>query len=409
MPSLTDMSPAAADLAEWRSSHVKAIMDPEDSFFERLQCPTPDLSRYEYLRANQSAADLKWTSSREGARWMSKPKPKYFFALDLFQCSHLLPRLLGSIVEAMRVLGPENCALSIVEGRSKDGTGDILRQLQPEIEELGAQYYLQYSHIDPHGGSEHRFKLLSDLRNMALAPLIRSPTQFDTNTTVVFINDVALCMEDILELVHQRFEQKADMTCGMDYVNPEDSNGKQGVFGDLAMFYDVYIARQINGDSFFDIPADTNWNNWPNLFWNDPDTRKRYEEGKPFQVFSCWNGATAFTAKPIMNGKVQFRAPLDHECFAGEPTVFCKDMWYHGFGKIAVVPSVTIGYSDKASTAVKRIKGTVTSWRKSEKADDESFHIKWKGPPKEIKCAPDWPSQHWVPWDHQLAEHGIAP
>jgi alpha-1,3-mannosyltransferase len=375
-------------------------MNPEDTFFDRLECPTPDMTRYEYLWKNQSVPDRKRTSARKGARWMSKTKPKYFFALDLFQIAHLLPRLIGSIVETMRVLGPENCVLSIVEGRSKDGTGDILRVLRPEIENLGAQYYLQYSEINPLGGSEHRFKLLSDLRNMALAPLIRSPAQFDPETTVIFLNDVALCMEDILELVHQRFEQKADMTCAMDYHEPGEED---------APFYDVYISRQINGDIFFDIPKDGSWGNWPNLFWNHEETRQRYLEGKPFQVFSCWNGATAFTAKPIMNGKVQFRAPLEHECFAGEPTVFCKDMWYHGFGKIAVVPSVAVGYDDEASKGVKKVKGTVTKWRESEKPDDESFHIKWQGPPKEMKCAPNWESQHWVPWDNQLAAHGISP
>lgn len=37
-------------------------------------------------------------------------------------------------------------------------------------------------------------------------------------TTVVFIKDVALCKEGVLELVHQRNRQNADMTCAMDWT-----------------------------------------------------------------------------------------------------------------------------------------------------------------------------------------------
>jgi alpha-1,3-mannosyltransferase len=49
-------------------------------------------------------------------------------------------------------------------------------------------------------------------------------------------------MEDILELIHQRLLQKADMTCAMDWI-----------YGG-ATFYDVWVSRAMNGDQFFEVP-----------------------------------------------------------------------------------------------------------------------------------------------------------
>jgi alpha-1,3-mannosyltransferase len=48
------------------------------------------------------------------------------------------------------------------------------------------------------------------LRNLAVRDLVLRPERYDPNTTVVFSNDVALCMEDVLELIHQRTLQGAD-------------------------------------------------------------------------------------------------------------------------------------------------------------------------------------------------------
>ncbi len=88
------------------------------------------------------------------------------------------------------------------------------------------------------------------------------------------------------------------MTCAMDWIYGTD----------VPTFYDVYIARSINGDLFFDIPEDISWAKADNLFWNEPESKARLDAGKPIQVFACWNGAVAFTAKPIVRREVTFRA-----------------------------------------------------------------------------------------------------
>ena len=199
-------------------------------------------------------------------------------------------------------------------------------------------------------------------------------------------------MEDILELVHQRQHQKADMTCAMDwtFVGPDPT------------FYDVWIARGMNGDSFFNIPPDGNWNSAWNIFWNNPTAQQRQRAGQPFQVFSCWNGAVALTAKPLIEDEIRFRGSHEDECFQGEPKIFAKEMWYHGYGKIAVIPSVNLEYSDEAAKKIKSQKGYVSKW--VEKVEpNQGLRVEWDPtPPDKVKCIPSYDNQTWLLWDEAL-------
>lgn len=220
---------------------VQAVFDPEDTTFQRLECPQPKgLARYEALKPPTADTDAV----------------KFFFALDLTQCVDLLPRLLGSVVETIRFLGPENCALSIVEGNSDDGTPEVLEAIAADIEALGTEYFFQTSKVNPKGDGG-RIVGLAQLRNLALQPMLDDTRRYSSpDTTVVFLNDVAICMEDILELVYQRSLLGADMTCAMDWT----------YVGRDPTFYDVWISRTITGESFFLIPEDKSWNY---VSWSD--------------------------------------------------------------------------------------------------------------------------------------------
>lgn len=293
-------------------------------------------------------------------------------------------------MEAIRFLGPENCTLSIVEGNSPDGTAEVLEALQPELTKLGVRtYFVLRNTIDPLADGSDRFSSLAELRNMALAPL-RVERQRYTDATVVFVNDVALCLEDILELVYQRRYQGADMACAMDWVS-----------NDPPVFYDVYVARAINGDTFFEIPPGVSWDRATYLFWNEPIAQSRFEKHQSFQVFACWNGAVAFAARPVVEGKVSFRASRRDkgECHHGEPQLFCKDLWFQGHGKIMVVPTVNLEYSVKGATIVKNAKGYVSQLLEKGETDAK---IEWRPPPENVKCMPTFDQQSWRPWNETL-------
>lgn len=64
-----------------------------------------------------------------------------------------------------------------------------------------------------------------------------------------------------------------------------------------------------------------------------------------------------FTAEPFLINEVAFRRNNPGECYQGEPELLCKDLWYEGCGKIAVVPSVNLEYTDERSMNVKAAKG----------------------------------------------------
>lgn len=175
-----------------KQKYVRAILDPEDTSTPRLSCPPFNTERYDHLKASTN-----------------EPQLKYFFALDLREVADLLPRLLGSAVEAMRYLGPRSSVLSIVEGNSDDGTWEVLSALGPHLEALGITYFLRSSDIDP-AGSDDRIGGLAELRSRALEPLRNSREDaarllglpgwgldFSEDATVVFLNDVAACTEDI--------------------------------------------------------------------------------------------------------------------------------------------------------------------------------------------------------------------
>lgn len=127
---------------------------------------------------------------------------RYFFVLNLHQSTGILPRLLRSIIEVMRFLGPRSCILSITEGRSTDGTFEALSALKPVIKELGVDYSLKQSHLDPLATDANRIQALANLRNIALYPLMDYSRIFDSKIVIIFINDVSLYTKDILELLH---------------------------------------------------------------------------------------------------------------------------------------------------------------------------------------------------------------
>lgn len=367
-------------------------MDPTAMELPRLQCPQLDTTRYEGLKSAPQRQPAAHSSS-------STPPPpvQYFFALDLRECVTLLPRLLGSVVEAIRFLGPASCALSIVEGNSPDGTAEVLDALRPALDALTTTYYFRHSDVDPAGGD--RIARLAALRNMALQPMLDDEAgaqRYSANTTVVFLNDVAICAEDVLELVHQRRALAADMTCAMDWTYA----------GRDPTFYDVWIARGMTGDSFFEIPPDGNWNSAWNLLWNDGRAQARLRAHRPFQVFSCWNGAAVFTAAPLLleeSQRVSFRAPREGECYQGEPQLFCKDLWFYGYGRIAVVPSVNLEYSDEKGRQIKEAKGYTSQWVGQGVAEETDFE--WQDePPETVKCIPSYDNQFFEAWNAQQPE-----
>ncbi|KAJ2798578.1 hypothetical protein H4S07_005658, partial [Coemansia furcata] len=66
---------------------------------------------------------------------------------------------------------------------------------------------------------------------------------------------------------------------------------------------------------------------------------------RPFQVQCCWNGISIIDAK-VFGGDdgLRFRRSAEGECSASECSLFCNDMWKHGFNRVVMVPRVKLAY-----------------------------------------------------------------
>ena len=231
--------------------------------------------------------------------------------------------------------------------------------------------------MSPLAPGSNRIKSLAELQKLAVQDLVLHLEHYDPSTTVIFSNDAVLCMEDLLELIHQRKLHGADQTCAMDWT----------YVGDEPTFYDVWIARGMTGDLFFDIPASGNWENAWNLFCDDQKGKSQWGNVRSFQVFACWNGSQRSQRSHPWAEKIAFWARAENESFQGEPSLFAKDMWFHGYGKISVIPSVNLGYSDDALAKIKTLKGFVSSHVVSK---SDGILIDWElQPPAKVKCIPN--------------------
>ncbi|KAK4140755.1 glycosyltransferase [Dichotomopilus funicola] len=382
-PKLTVAIPGVVLPSATITQYLNTILNATDTTLPKFACPPPNFSRYEHLRSDPPPVP---------------PQIRYFFALNLRNNLPILPQLLSSILSAALFLGPQQCALSIVEGNSPDGTADILSALQPLlVNTLHLRTFLAVDNgIDPLSEGVDRFAALANLRNLALAPLTTGdPSHYTPDATVIFLNDVAACPDDILELLHQRRRQDAHMACALDWTSSDPS-----------FFYDVYVARTLQGDLFFPITPETaGWEHSGELMWSDPVAKGRMERHEPFQVFSCWNGAVVFTAQPLVEGRVKFRGARKEkgECRQGEVQAFCKDLWWNGFGRIMVVPTVNLEYSVEMGRKVKEERGYVTDLVKGEKKESNGEgKMEWMGPPEKVLCMPRFEEQSWRPWNETL-------
>ena len=351
------------------TTYISEIVGEGGGSMWRVQCPKSIAARYDSLQTT-----------------VEKDKHiKYIFTVDLFQAVSVLPTLLGSIVQTIRFLGPKRCAISFVEGRSTDGTYQILAALRDEFEKLGTEYYMSTSDVSPHDGKQDRIEGLAFLRNLALAPLVMDQAKFSPDAQVIFLNDIYLCPHDILELLYQQKTQQATMTCGMDW-----SHGG-------AIFYDIFVARSIVGETFWQIAQDGLWHFSSNLFWADRQTRAKYQNHQPFQVYACWNGGAVISAKPFMERRIKFRRNSEGECYMGEPTLFAKDLWRLGLGRIQVVPTVNVAYDNQTEEA-KDMHGRVEDYLNMTSAEFQTELVEWQeAPPSLVKCMEQFHEPYWVP------------
>lgn len=363
--------------------YVRSILDFEDDeTFDRLSCPSSVGSRYSQLR---EVAD-------------TSGQVRYFFALSMGESARVISRMMSTVVEAIRFFGPEHCAVSIVVEKSDDGTSEILAELKPRVEAIGARYFLnEVRPIARNLTDLDKDKHVAELRNKVLEPLkvqgdgarglmddlagVYSP-----EALVIVVDQIALCPEDILELVFQHVRQGASMACPLAWTG----NGTQ--------YGDFLVSRSLAGDTFFEIPHDGSLAYSQDLFWNDEVSQLRFNTSLPFQVFSCWGGMVTLDAAPFAENTFRFQSSRPGECQMASPMLLARDMWRRGRARILAVPSINVARFDEEAVGAKALRGYVSDHVDSlQPRLNQTEFISWqKKPPGMIKCMPDLKHSKWI-------------
>ena len=268
--------------------------------------------------------------------------------------------------------------VTVCESGSTDGTDVKLLEIEQRFHKhrkISTSFTLQGNITR---NDRQRIEFLADIRNELIIPLQSLHTRYDF---VVFANDVFFSASDVMKLV----DVGGDLVCGLDFnrvsenavlqrklvVSP--SNGEADVRAvnlndgtqaspDLPIFYDVWVARTLEGLPFRNLPpyvpqSEGNIKILRDFATGTPTfsdwiTEANFlplqKEAKPNEVQPvqcCWNGLLAVRAKPFYRG-LTFRSNLPSECLAASENHMCTDLWHMGYKRVAVHNGVRLSYTD---------------------------------------------------------------
>eukprot|EP00834_Sanchytrium_tribonematis_P005005 NODE_277_length_10928_cov_0.583987.p3 type:complete len:376 gc:universal NODE_277_length_10928_cov_0.583987:2207-1080(-) len=245
---------------------------------------------------------------------------KWYIAINLHNNQEILPYLIINLNHLI-AFNP-NIFISIYESGSTDNTKSMLDDYKKELKSRQIPHEIQMGN-ESLTFEMNRIDYLVDKRNKAI--------QYITNQdAILFLNDVMFCLNDLLELEHQRILNQAGLVSGMDYDYKNEY-----------LFHDTWVAMDLNGyhltsSMFQPMASFTNQIKWIRQV--------------PMQVMSTWNGMVAMDAIPFRNG-LKFRRGKNRpfavkqsgECSTAEPTTLCLDLIKLSYD-IMIIPRVKVAY-----------------------------------------------------------------
>jgi len=295
---------------------------------------SPQQQQQDEHDSSTTAEKSKTSTQRNKAMRRKATGHKYFFAINLYNSFDIIPDLFSTMFKVSAILGFQNVFVSVYENGSSDQTKALLRLFDGLSRSVGIRVVIRTS-LRTRGAFHHRIEYLAEVRNAALAPLQElRDSEGELFDSVIFMNDVLPCTDDLLELIWQSRRQNAGITCGADYVFHEEIA--------QPVFYDNWVARDINGTALENAPFES--------IFRDPPSQHKFERHLPIQVQSCWNGIAILDPAPLYaHPRVRFRMArlAEGECSASECSLICNDYWNAGYGRIVMVPRVKLAYDNR--------------------------------------------------------------
>jgi len=271
------------------------------------------------------------------SRWWNNQRQSIVsFAINLHNSENIIPAQAIALLEAIIYLLQNNKVyVSIYENGSKDKTRALLSDFGAALQAIGVDgVWIHSSNMLSDFGNHDRIVMLSEIRNLALAPLVPYASSDKSNGTLLVMNDVLTCSSDILELVHQQRLQHADMAFGTDWIS-YDRKVRQGELGYLddddprynpdnpphtrvSLFYDTWVGRGISGNGIYDFARPGGYSmisdneSWVIDAYSTENTTvyQRWLEGHAFPVYSGYGGMSTFDASLFTRDHLRFRSTV---------------------------------------------------------------------------------------------------
>ena len=155
-------------------------------------------------------------------RDLVKAEHKYFFAINLYNSFDVIPDLFATLFRVSAVLGYQNVFVSIYENGSSDQTKSLLKVFDALARTVGLRMTIRTS-FRTRGQFNHRIEYLAEVRNAAMTPIHElRDNEGEVFDSIIFMNDILPCVDDILELISQSRKQNAGITCAADYMYHDD-------------------------------------------------------------------------------------------------------------------------------------------------------------------------------------------
>ncbi|KAG6914074.1 hypothetical protein DXG01_002550 [Tephrocybe rancida] len=279
-------------------------------------------------------ADEEEVHTRNARKDLAPSEHKYFFAINLYNSFDVIPDLFATLFRVAAILGYHNVYISIYENGSTDQTKALLRIFDALTRSVGIRITIRTS-MRTRGAFNHRIEYLAEVRNAAFVPLQElRDSENEYFDSIIFMNDILPCIDDLLELIYQSRKNNAGITCASDYMYHEEIGAP--------VFYDNWVARDINGTALENAPFER--------IFHHQEASQRFQRHLPIQVQSCWNGIAILDPAPFYTPPhVRFRMAriMEGECSASECSLICNDYWEAGYGRIIMVPRVKLAYDRK--------------------------------------------------------------
>lgn len=169
-----------------------------------------------------SSLELADARSQQIKRDFSGSNHKYFIAINLYNSFDVIPDLFATLFRVSAVLGYQNVYVSIYENGSSDQTKALLKIFDALARTVGMRIIIRTS-MRTRGQFNHRIEYLAEVRNAAMVPLWElRDTEGEMFDSIIFMNDILPCVDDVLELIWQSRRQNAGITCAADYMFHDD-------------------------------------------------------------------------------------------------------------------------------------------------------------------------------------------